>query len=133
MGRGGRPAGIRAHALGDLGEAPQRAAGGALGRHDDLRQQPLQRDVHLVLGEPVVQQGRLRADLPRGEQIDDERERRRQAQRDGAAATQPGVSEGAVPLGHEPAQLSPADRGAEVQAHVARGARQQHFVNPLGC
>ena len=64
MTSGGGPAGIRAHPLGDLGETSQWAAGGALGSDDDLRQQSLERDVYLVLGEPVVQQGRLRAYPP---------------------------------------------------------------------
>src|ERR1700722_9311846 len=34
-------------------------------------------------------------------------------------------------LGHEPTQLIPADRLAQMQAHIAAGARQQHLVNPL--
>jgi hypothetical protein len=59
-----------------------------------LRQQTLERGLYLVLGEPVIQQGRLRAEPPGGKQVGDERERRRKAQRDGAAAPQPGVSQG---------------------------------------
>jgi hypothetical protein len=73
-----------------------------------------------------------RADLPGGEQVGDERERRREAQRDGAASPQPRVSQGAVALRHQPAELTPADRGPKVQAHVIRGASRQHLVNPFG-
>jgi hypothetical protein len=37
-----------------------------------------------------------------------------------------------VALGHEPTQLSPADRLVQVQAHIVRGARQQRLVNHSG-
>jgi hypothetical protein len=36
-----------------------------------------------------------------------------------------------VPLGHQPAQFCPADRFAQLQADIVRGAREQYLVNPL--
>ena len=78
--------------------------------------------------EPVVQQGRLARRSP-GEQVDDERERRRRAQRDGTAARSP-ASASTVPLGHEAGAAQPGCRASRYE-HVARGIRKQNFVDPL--
>jgi hypothetical protein len=102
-----------------------------LRRHDDLRQQSLERNVNLVLGEPVVKQRGLRADLPGGEQIGDEGDRRGEAQRDRATAPHARVLQNPATLGNKAAQPGPADRLAQVQAHISRRARQQDFVDPF--
>ena len=101
-----------------------------LSGNDDLRQQPLEGGIYLVAGKPVVKQDGLRADLPGGEQVGDERERRCQAQCDGPAAAQPGVGQDAVPLRHQPAERGAADGLGQVQADIRGGTRQQYLVNP---
>jgi hypothetical protein len=126
----GGPPRVRRDGLGHGEERPQPARGRAL--HEHLRLDSFQDAVHLVLREPVVQQRRLPAQPPGGQQVGHERQRRRQPQGDGTARPEPRRGERLLPLPYQRAQRDPADPTIEIEAYFVISAGKQHIVDPTG-
>ncbi len=130
--RAGRPSGRAVVARDDLGVAAQPVAAHPGRCHHELGRDPVQRAVHLVLGQPVVQQTDLGADPPRGQQHRHVGQRRRQAQRDRAAGSQAGGCEVAFVLGDDGAQRGAVDGTVEPQTRVRVRTGEQDVIDPVG-